>query len=34
MKTIGIIGGSGSISSYITKKFLKNGFRVKEIAFT
>lgn len=29
MKKIGIIGGSGFIGSYITKKFLKEGFQVK-----
>lgn len=29
MKTVGIIGGSGFIGSYITKKFLKEGYNVK-----
>ena len=29
MKTVGIIGGSGFIGSYITKKFLKEGYSVK-----
>lgn len=29
MKTVGIIGGSGYIGSYITKKFLGEGFKVK-----
>jgi hypothetical protein len=29
MKTVGIIGGSGFIGSYTTKKFLENGFKVK-----
>ncbi len=29
MKKAGIIGGSGFIGSYITKKFLENGFNVK-----
>ena len=29
MKKIGIIGGSGFIGSYITKKFLEEGFYVK-----
>lgn len=29
MKTVGIIGGSGFIGSYITKKFLAEGFNVK-----
>lgn len=29
MKTVGIIGGSGFIGSYITKKFLEEGFNVK-----
>ncbi|TDN86378.1 hypothetical protein DET49_11538 [Salegentibacter sp. 24] len=29
MKTVGIIGGSGFIGSYITRKFLKEGFQVK-----
>lgn len=29
MKTVGIIGGSGFIGSYITKRFLKKGFNVK-----
>lgn len=29
MKKIGIIGGSGFIGSYITKRFLENGFEVK-----
>lgn len=29
MKTVGIIGGSGFIGSYVTKKFLENGYNVK-----
>jgi len=29
MKTAGIIGGSGYIGSYVTQKFLKEGYRVK-----
>ncbi len=29
MKTVGIIGGSGFIGSYITKKFLEEGYSVK-----
>lgn len=29
MKTVGIIGGSGFIGSYVTKFFLENGFKVK-----
>ena len=29
MKKVGIIGGSGFIGSYITKRFLDNGFEVK-----
>jgi nucleoside-diphosphate-sugar epimerase len=29
MKTAGIIGGSGYIGSYVTKKFLENGYKVK-----
>ncbi len=29
MKTVGIIGGSGFIGSFITKKFLKKGYNVK-----
>lgn len=29
MKTIGVVGGAGFIGSYITKKFLKEGYRVK-----
>ena len=29
MKTVGIIGGSGFIGSYITKQFLEEGFNVK-----
>jgi dihydroflavonol-4-reductase len=29
MKTAGIIGGSGYIGSYVTQKFLKEGFKVK-----
>jgi len=29
MKTVGIIGGSGFIGSYITRKFLKEGFKVR-----
>ncbi len=29
MKTVGIIGGSGFIGSYITQKFLREGFRVR-----
>ncbi|WP_317198437.1 NAD-dependent epimerase/dehydratase family protein [Salegentibacter lacus] len=29
MKTVGIIGGSGFIGSYITRKFLKEGYEVK-----
>ncbi|HEY9184920.1 MAG TPA: NAD-dependent epimerase/dehydratase family protein [Salegentibacter sp.] len=29
MKTVGIIGGSGFIGSYITRKFLQEGFEVK-----
>jgi nucleoside-diphosphate-sugar epimerase len=29
MKTVGIIGGSGFIGSYITRKFLEEGFEVK-----
>lgn len=29
MKTVGIIGGSGFIGSYITKKFLEENFKVK-----
>lgn len=29
MKTVGIIGGSGFIGSYITKKFLEEGYHVK-----
>ena len=29
MKTVGIIGGSGFIGSYSTKKFLAEGYRVK-----
>lgn len=29
MKIVGIIGGSGFIGSYVTKKFLKEGFMVK-----
>lgn len=33
MKTVGIIGGAGFIGSYVTKKFLENGFRVKVSAY-
>ena len=29
MKTAGIIGGSGYIGSYVTQKFLKEGYKVK-----
>ena len=29
MKKVGIIGGAGFIGSYITKRFLENGFDVK-----
>lgn len=29
MKKVGIIGGSGFIGSYITRRFLENGFEVK-----
>ncbi|MBZ9728651.1 NAD-dependent epimerase/dehydratase family protein [Salegentibacter sp. JZCK2] len=29
MKTVGIIGGSGFIGSYITRKFLEEGYNVK-----
>ena len=29
MKTVGIIGGSGFIGSYVTKNFLEQGFNVK-----
>lgn len=29
MKTVGIIGGSGFIGSYVTKKFLQEGFKVR-----
>lgn len=29
MKTLGIIGGSGFIGSYITRKFLEEGYQVK-----
>jgi len=29
MKTVGILGGSGFIGSYITKTFLENGYEVK-----
>ena len=29
MKKIGIIGGSGFIGSYITKKFLEEGYHLK-----
>jgi|GEM_PF-1870221 len=29
MKTVGIIGGSGFIGSYTTKKFLQEGFKVR-----
>lgn len=29
MKTVGIIGGSGFIGSYVTKKFLEEGYQVK-----
>ena len=29
MKKVGIIGGSGFIGSYITRKFLKEGYKVK-----
>lgn len=29
MKTVGIIGGSGYIGSYVTSKFLEEGFKVK-----
>lgn len=29
MKTVGIIGGSGFIGSYITRKFLEEGYEVK-----
>jgi dihydroflavonol-4-reductase len=29
MKTVGIIGGSGFIGSHVTKKFLKENYRVK-----
>ena len=29
MKTVGIIGGSGFIGSYVTRQFLNNGFKVK-----
>ncbi|WP_300434877.1 NAD-dependent epimerase/dehydratase family protein [Christiangramia sp.] len=29
MKAIGVVGGAGFIGSYITKKFLKEGYRVK-----
>jgi dihydroflavonol-4-reductase len=29
MKTVGIIGGSGFIGSYVTRQFLENGYRVK-----
>ena len=29
MKTVGIIGGSGFIGSYNTKKFLTEGYKVK-----
>jgi nucleoside-diphosphate-sugar epimerase len=33
MKTVGIIGGAGYIGSYVTKKFLENGFKVKVSAY-
>ncbi len=33
MKTVGIIGGAGFIGSYVTKKFLENGFKVKVSAY-
>lgn len=33
MKTVGIIGGAGYIGSYVTKKFLQDGFRVKVSAY-
>ncbi len=29
MKTVGIIGGAGYIGSYVTQKFLEEGFKVK-----
>lgn len=29
MTTVGIIGGSGFIGSYNTRKFLEEGYRVK-----
>jgi len=29
MQTVGIIGGSGFIGSYVTRKFLENGFQVR-----
>lgn len=29
MKKVGIIGGSGFIGSYVTKRFLENGYQVK-----
>jgi nucleoside-diphosphate-sugar epimerase len=29
MKTVGIIGGSGFIGSYVTRQFLNNGYEVK-----
>jgi len=29
MKTVGIIGGAGFIGSYVTKKFLQEGYRVR-----
>lgn len=29
MKTVGVIGGSGFIGSYVTKKFLNEGFKVR-----
>mgnify|MGYP005840840689 CR=1 FL=1 len=29
MQTVGIIGGTGFIGSYVTKQFLENGYRVK-----
>ncbi|MEK6482028.1 NAD-dependent epimerase/dehydratase family protein [Catalinimonas sp. 4WD22] len=33
MKTVGIIGGAGFIGSYVTKKFLENGYKVKVSAY-
>jgi len=33
MKTVGIIGGAGFIGSYVTKKFLEKGFKVKVSAY-